>query len=50
MPKGEEAMVSMLRDIYGVVSVEDEFVVRNPQRVLSEAALMQPARSEAEHG
>ena len=44
-PKEEEAMVSMLRDIYGVVSVEDELVVRNPQRAFNEAAQMQPASS-----
>jgi osmotically-inducible protein OsmY len=44
-PKEKEAMVSRLRDIYGVVSVEDELVVRNPQPALNEAALMQPASS-----
>jgi hypothetical protein len=44
-PKEKEALVSRLRDIYGVVSVEDELVVRNPQPALNEAALMQPASS-----
>ncbi len=44
-PKEKDAMVSKLRDIYGVVSVEDELVVRNPQPALNEAALMQPASS-----
>jgi osmotically-inducible protein OsmY len=44
-PKEKEAMVSRLRDIYGVVSVEDELVVRNPQPSLNEVALTQPASS-----
>ena len=43
--KEKEAMISRLRDIYGVVSVEDELVVRNPQPSLNEAALTQPASS-----
>jgi osmotically-inducible protein OsmY len=41
--KEKEAMVSKLRDIYGVVSVEDELVVRNPQPALNEAALTRSA-------
>jgi osmotically-inducible protein OsmY len=44
-PKEKDAMVSKLRDIYGVVSVEDELVVRNPQPSLNEAALTQPTSS-----
>jgi osmotically-inducible protein OsmY len=44
-PKEKDAMVSKLRDIYGVVSVEDELVVRNPQPALNEAARTQPASS-----
>jgi hypothetical protein len=43
--KEKEAMISRLRDIYGVVSVEDELVVRNPQPSLNEAALTPPASS-----
>ena len=42
-PKEKEDMVSRLRDIYGVVSVEDELVVKNPQPSLNEVALTQPA-------
>jgi osmotically-inducible protein OsmY len=41
--KEKEAMVSKLRDIYGVISVEDELVVRNPQPALNEAALTRSA-------
>jgi osmotically-inducible protein OsmY len=44
-PKEKEAMISKLRDIYGVVSVEDALVVRNPQPSLNEAALTQPTSS-----
>lgn len=44
-PKEKEALVSRLRDIYGVATVDDELVVRNPQPALNEAALMQPASS-----
>src|SRR5260370_16199307 len=44
-PKDKEAMVSRLRGIYGVVSVEDELVVKNPQPSLNEVALTQPASS-----
>jgi osmotically-inducible protein OsmY len=44
-PKEKEDMVTRLRDIYGVVSVEDELVVRNPQPSLNEVALTQPASS-----
>jgi osmotically-inducible protein OsmY len=43
--KEKEALVSKLRDIYGVVSVEDELAVKNPQPSLNEAALTQPASS-----
>jgi osmotically-inducible protein OsmY len=48
-PKEKEAMVSRLRDIYGVVTVEDELVVRNPRPALNEAALTQPASSCLKH-
>jgi osmotically-inducible protein OsmY len=48
-PKEKEAMVSKLRDIYGVVTVEDELVVRNPRPALNEAALTQPASSCLKH-
>jgi osmotically-inducible protein OsmY len=44
-PKEKEAMVSRLRDVYGVVSVEDELVVKNPQPSLNEVVLTQPASS-----
>ena len=42
-PNEKDAMVSKLRDIYGVVSVEDELVVKNPQPSLNEVELTQPA-------
>jgi osmotically-inducible protein OsmY len=48
-PKEKEAMVSKLRDIYGVVTVEDELVVRNPRPALNETALTQPASSCLKH-